>query len=301
MRAHYPQDATEWPFQYSDLPLQYAKGPPRQALSIKHIVRGCLEGVFAFGQVYVLVSRVTDPNNFHLVGVPPKDLVEAVHRALYAAGEGNPAKWFDGCTGVSGEWEFYETRDYPERFRQKRVAERSVPMVHRTLQEALNPQPAASNVMKKLLGWIDRVDAASQSEHPSRPRFAAEDGSPIFPREGDDDEFWWLTDISKRKLEQQRANAQDLEDGPDSDSSDMSDPDCAGDVAGGKKRGLNSETSDDESSDTQHPVDDSLASSSQACGPLPLKKARHSSRAFFEDSTPSSQPSSSSRSSPLVL
>ncbi len=27
-----------------------------QALSIKHIVRGCLEGIFAFGQLYVLVS-----------------------------------------------------------------------------------------------------------------------------------------------------------------------------------------------------------------------------------------------------
>ena len=27
-----------------------------QSLSVKHVVRGCLEGVFAFGQVYVLVS-----------------------------------------------------------------------------------------------------------------------------------------------------------------------------------------------------------------------------------------------------
>ena len=34
-----------------------------QALSIKHIVRGCIEGVFAQGQVYVLISRVTDPNS----------------------------------------------------------------------------------------------------------------------------------------------------------------------------------------------------------------------------------------------
>ena len=133
--------------------------------------------------------------------------MEAVHRALYAAGERNPGLWFDGCTGVSGEWEFHETRDYSERFRQKRVAERTVPMTHRTLQEALDPQPAASNVMKKLLGWIDRVDAASQAEHPCRPKFATEDGSPIFPREGEDDEYWWLTDISKRKLEQQRVLA----------------------------------------------------------------------------------------------
>ena len=29
-----------------------------QALSIRHLVLGCLEGVFALGQVYVLKSRV---------------------------------------------------------------------------------------------------------------------------------------------------------------------------------------------------------------------------------------------------
>ena len=96
-----------------------------------------------------MVSRVTDPNNFHLVGVPPKDLVEPVHRALYAAGVRNPGSWFDGCTGVSDEWELRETQDdYSERFRQKRLAERTIPMKHRTLEEALNPQLAASMVME---------------------------------------------------------------------------------------------------------------------------------------------------------
>ena len=39
-----------------------------QALSIKHVVRGCLEGVFAMGQVYVLFSRVTDPRHLELIG-----------------------------------------------------------------------------------------------------------------------------------------------------------------------------------------------------------------------------------------
>ena len=41
-----------------------------QALSIRHLVLGCLEGVFALGQVYVLISRVTDPQNFSLLGIP---------------------------------------------------------------------------------------------------------------------------------------------------------------------------------------------------------------------------------------
>ena len=39
-----------------------------QALSIKHVVRGCLEGVFAMGQVYVLISRVVDPRHLELIG-----------------------------------------------------------------------------------------------------------------------------------------------------------------------------------------------------------------------------------------
>ena len=30
-----------------------------QALSIKHVVCGCLEGIFAWGQLYVLISRAT--------------------------------------------------------------------------------------------------------------------------------------------------------------------------------------------------------------------------------------------------
>ena len=45
-----------------------------------------MEGVFAMGQVYVLVSRVTDPSNFLLVGVPPKDLLEDIATALLARG-----------------------------------------------------------------------------------------------------------------------------------------------------------------------------------------------------------------------
>ena len=51
-------------------------------MSIKHLVLGCLEGVFAQGHVYVLVSRVTDPANFCLVGLPPWDVLEELATAL---------------------------------------------------------------------------------------------------------------------------------------------------------------------------------------------------------------------------
>jgi len=53
-----------------------------QSLTIVHKVLGCLEGVFAHGQIYVLISRVTDPKNFHAVGLPPADLLDAVAEAV---------------------------------------------------------------------------------------------------------------------------------------------------------------------------------------------------------------------------
>ena len=62
------------------------KGSQDASASIMHLVFGCLEGVFALGQVYVLISRVTDPKNFMLVGVPPKDLLEPIALELLANG-----------------------------------------------------------------------------------------------------------------------------------------------------------------------------------------------------------------------
>ena len=43
-----------------------------QALTIRHDVNGCLEGMFALGQLYVLWSRVADPRLFQAVGLPPQ-------------------------------------------------------------------------------------------------------------------------------------------------------------------------------------------------------------------------------------
>ena len=52
-----------------------------QALTIRHDVHGCLEGVFALGQVYVLWSRVTNPKLFKAVWIPPADLLDEVAAA----------------------------------------------------------------------------------------------------------------------------------------------------------------------------------------------------------------------------
>ena len=57
-----------------------------QSLTILHQVAGCLEGMFAHGQIYVLISRVTDDEHFVAVGLPPMDLLDDVAAALLALG-----------------------------------------------------------------------------------------------------------------------------------------------------------------------------------------------------------------------
>jgi hypothetical protein len=151
-----------------------------------------LEGVFAQGQVYVLNSRCTDPANFHLVGIPPKDLVLLVEEAWRAAGMNVDECWEKACS-VTGEWVYDPSS--PLRLQQKHLEERTVPLKHKTLAETLDPQPQASVVIRDLLEWIDRVDYASQRGEP-RPMFQTVDGRDIFLPES---EQWWLTGVSKRK------------------------------------------------------------------------------------------------------
>ena len=104
-----------------------------QALSIKHLVLGCLEGVFALGQVYVLVSRVTDPKNFSLVGIPPRDLVEDLAQALLRAGI-DVDSFFEKACQVSGEWKYDRSRARVlDRIQQKFSNKRTVPLRFRTL------------------------------------------------------------------------------------------------------------------------------------------------------------------------
>ena len=195
----------------------HRKKPPfqvhiTQALSIKHLVLGCLEGVFALGQVYVLVSRVTDPQNFSLVGIPPRDLIEDLAQALLREGI-DVDSFFEKACQVSGEWKYDHSKArLVDRIEQKFSHERSVPLRFRTLGECLNPQPDAHVVFQRLLDWIDRCDLASQTGAP-RPAFQTISGEQIFPS---DDDPWWLTDISRRLSAD--AKREGDEDGPATES-----------------------------------------------------------------------------------
>ena len=188
-----------------------------QSLSIKHLVLGCLEGVFALGQVYVLFSRVIVPLNCQLVGMPPSDLIDAVAEAFRAAGL-DVDECFKRAATVTGEW-VYTPGDGPvsERVTRKYFSERALSVKWRTLEETLNPQPLAAAAIKNLLGWIDRADLSSQRGAP-RPDFSTPEGDSIFP-----DGPWWLTELQTRvpATEDMRGD----EDGPATDDEPAQD-DC---------------------------------------------------------------------------
>ena len=103
-----------------------------QALSIKHIVRGCLEGVFACGQVYVLISRVTDPQNLHLIGLPPRDLLPEVCHAWSAAGY-DVVECLRLACDVTNEFQYVpEGGDaWADRIRPRYQTQRSIPVKHK--------------------------------------------------------------------------------------------------------------------------------------------------------------------------
>ena len=64
-----------------------------------------------------------------------------------------------------------------QEFVQRYIRERQVPMIHKTLDEILNPQPVAGRVLLRLLGYIDRVGRTSQGGS-SRPKLIGDDGEP---------------------------------------------------------------------------------------------------------------------------
>ena len=182
-----------------------------QSLSIKHIVRGCLEGVFAQGQIYVLVSRVTDPRNFELLGLPPADLIDEIAAAWQAAGM-DVVECLRRAASVTGEWVYTPSdEELRDRFTPRRTAEHTVPVKQRELWEILNPQPRAAAVLHRLLDWIDRVDIASKRDEP-RPLFATAEGGSIWP---EDDDPWWLTEMQRKTpKESQPGLGPGDEDGP---------------------------------------------------------------------------------------
>ena len=143
-------------------------------MSIKHLVLGSLEGVFALGQVYVLISRVTDPKNLLLLGVPPKDLLEDLAQELLRQGIDVDA-FFEAACQVTGEWKYDASKSrLIDRIQQRYCHERcGVPLKSRSLAECLNPQPDAQvgkavcrmkqdgcthafvvNSIKHMTGWI---------------------------------------------------------------------------------------------------------------------------------------------------
>ena len=124
----------------------------------------------------------------------------------------------------------------------------------------------------KLLAWIDRVDECSQRGE-LRPLFQDESGECIFPPEGHPDEKWWLTEMSLRKQEEQRARAEDIEEGAASDATDEEDVRDEKDI---------NKPTDDEESD----VGDSMASGGDR-PVLPVHVPRCSSLASWRASSSS--------------
>ena len=156
-----------------------------------------------------MISRATDPKNVELIGIPPIDLLEDVKKALIEAGMDYAACFRRACE-VTGEWKYTPSLDIRDSFTPQRTSEFTVPVKARKLVEILDPQPRASAVIRKLLGWIDRVDIASQ-HGAQRPVFATPGGGPIFP---EDEDPWWLTELSRRKNEEKAQPAPGDEDGP---------------------------------------------------------------------------------------
>lgn len=97
--------------------------------------------------MYVLISRVADPKNFHLIDVPPRDVLEDVAAALIAEGV-DVDQFFENACKVTGDVQYDRSKArLVDRLQQKFSSERSVPLRFRTLAEMLDPQPQAQVVI----------------------------------------------------------------------------------------------------------------------------------------------------------
>ena len=95
--------------------------------------------------------------DFELVGVPPKDLVSSLAVALRRAGY-DYDEVFQRCIGVSNEWNYNPTSssNVVERFSQKYIRQRSVPMTHKTLEEVSTRNP----LHRRLVSYIPACNSA---------------------------------------------------------------------------------------------------------------------------------------------
>ena len=117
-----------------------------QALSLKWTVMGCLEGVFASGQVYVLLSRVTDPRNVVLLGVPPADLLPDVVKAWQEQGKDVP-ELHRQAVQITRDFTYDEQeKEYQDRIKPRKIAQNRLPVRNRTMEEVLEPQPWVGKV-----------------------------------------------------------------------------------------------------------------------------------------------------------
>ena len=151
-----------------------------------------------------------------LSGLPPADLLDEVAEAWARAGI-DVVESLRNATIVTNGWEYVPGNgNLHSRLERRQIRERSIPIVHRNLDEVLCPQPRALVVIQRLLEWIDRVDIASQRGD-ARPAFLTPEGGPIFPPKGEE---WWVTDV-RRKRQQPVLEAD--EDGPVTDVDEVHD------------------------------------------------------------------------------
>ena len=201
-----------------------------QALTIPNIVRLCLEGIFAHGSFYVGASRSTDPDNFQLIGLPPIDLLDDVAKKWLQLGL-DVNECMKAAVHVTDEWAYTDVQngrsasaatDVASRLERKRIAARTIPVTHRTLEEILNPQPSMQTYMSRFLEWVVREnDCLNHGESP--PAFETPSGAEIFPT--DPDNLWWLTPLQKRlSPEELKSRSENLKEDGDGQASDDAEP-----------------------------------------------------------------------------
>ena len=168
----------------------------------------------------MLISRVTDPKNFQLLGVPPADLLEEVVMAWREAGL-DIVECLRKCVTVTNEFEYVEQERIKDRIRPRKIDAKLVPVRNKSIAEILDPQPKCSAVLHKLLKWIDRCDYASQVGE-CKPVCIDEYGDEIVPI--DPENLWWLTEMSARKKNEEDVDkTKDDEDGPGSSEEEKHD------------------------------------------------------------------------------